>query len=99
MAIDLGRRLQPHVLVDASAAKGIAARRGVGRIRHLDAGSLWVQKHVTDKRLLLSKVAGTINPANLGTKHVERASMFDALKRMGFDYAEGRSSLSLRASL
>ena len=46
--VSLGRDLGIEVLirlhVDASAALGIVERRGVGRVRHLDVGSLWIQE-------------------------------------------------------
>ena len=36
MAQDLGRKLHPIVHTDSTASKGIASRRGVGKIRHLE---------------------------------------------------------------
>eukprot|EP00971_Amphidinium_carterae_P349736 6491191-Amphidinium_carterae.1 len=43
MVADLGRSLHDRLAGDATAAAGIAARRGVGKIRHLDVSSLWLQ--------------------------------------------------------
>ena len=31
------------------AASGIGARRGVGKIRHLETRTLWLQKHITER--------------------------------------------------
>ena len=45
--------------VDASAAIGVATRKGLGRIRHLDTQSLWIQDAVRSKRVALTKVPGT----------------------------------------
>ena len=42
MAADLGIDLTARIHVDASAALGILERRGVGRVRHLDVGALWL---------------------------------------------------------
>ena len=42
MAADFGLQLSPFLHVDASAAIGIAQRKGLGRIRHLDTQSLWI---------------------------------------------------------
>ena len=49
MASDLGADLDLDVFVDATAGKGIATRRGVGKVRHLHTFTLWVQKLVQDK--------------------------------------------------
>ena len=44
LAADLGIVLAARIHVDASAALGILERRGVGRVRHLDVGALWLQE-------------------------------------------------------
>ena len=56
---------------DATAAIGIARRRGMGRIRHLDVTDLWVQEKFTSKAASIDKVLGTENPADILTKHVD----------------------------
>eukprot|EP00971_Amphidinium_carterae_P236426 4692058-Amphidinium_carterae.1 len=55
MARDLGLFAEPRVLVDANACKGIASRRGVGRVRHLHTHILWVQECVAQRRLKIEK--------------------------------------------
>ena len=44
MLKDYGKPMTTHVFGDASAALAIIARRGVGRVRHLDTSYLWVQE-------------------------------------------------------
>ena len=39
----LGMEFLVRLHVDASSALGIIEMRGVGRVRHLDVGSLWIQ--------------------------------------------------------
>ena len=39
------------ILTDSSAARGILARQGVGKVRHLEVKTLWVQDLVKKKRL------------------------------------------------
>jgi hypothetical protein len=75
MCVDLAVHLRPAVLVDATASKGIASRRGVGRVRHLHTQVLWVQAAVAEKRLVILRVKGTENPADLGTKHLAQPEM------------------------
>ena len=69
--ISLGRDLVDEHLVrlhiDASAALGIIGRRGVGRVRHLEVGSLWIQEQQLKRVIGTLKVPGLENPADLLT--------------------------------
>jgi hypothetical protein len=55
---------------DSSAAKSFASRRGLGKARHVQTRSLWLQQAVAERRVLVRKVAGTVNPADLLTKYL-----------------------------
>ena len=68
--LSVGVRLQ--VLTDSSAAKGIASRRGLGKVRHIEVNQLWVQEKVASGAIELSKVQGEVNIADSLTKHVGR---------------------------
>ena len=46
IASDLGISSNVHVRTDSSAAIGICARTGIGRVRHLATGQLWVQERI-----------------------------------------------------
>ena len=70
LAMDLGIPLKLEVLADSSAAIGMCHQAGVGKVRHLAAGELWVQDKVREKDFALVKCLGTHNPADLLTKHV-----------------------------
>jgi hypothetical protein len=72
LAADLGIPTDVKVYADSSAAIGICRRSGIGRVRHLAVGQLWVQERVRTKDILLYKVLGTSNPADALTKHVPR---------------------------
>ena len=54
---------------DSSAAKGIACRRGAGKVKHLETRQLWVQDLVYNTRVQIEKIPRTINPADLFTHH------------------------------
>ena len=43
---DYGRVVDPTVMVDATAAIGIAQRKGLGKLRHIDTQALWIQDAV-----------------------------------------------------
>ena len=98
MAKDLAVEVQPRVLVDASASKGITSRRGVGRARHLHTHTLWVQEAVADRQLRIDKTKGTENVADMGTKHLAQREMAGCMARAGLRLAGGRSKLALRAA-
>ena len=88
-----------HMAGDASAASGIGARRGVGKIRHLETRTLWLQKHITEKEILLRRQKGSENPSDLGTKHLDQATMWKHVAALGNEERDGQSELSLRATL
>ena len=66
---DLGLNVPLRVWTDSSAALGICSRQGLGKLRHLDTHTLWVQQAVRSRRIELKKVLGEENPADLPTKH------------------------------
>ena len=63
------------LLTDSSAAKGIGQRQGAGQLRTLECKTLWVQKAVEDKKIILAKCPGKENLADLGTKAYDRAAL------------------------
>ena len=89
---DLGVGAQLRVWTDSSAAVGICNRQGLGKLRHLDTHTLWIQQAVRTGRVDLRKVLGERNPADLLTKHSlsrERLEMLVALH--GCKYLAGRA--------
>ena len=101
MIRDLGIMMDTPVdlRMDATAGIGIASRRGAGRIRHIHTPALWLQQAVQDRRVAMGKVLGAVNPADFGTKHVDRAVIVHAMKTCGFVTLQGESRLALRAQL
>ena len=70
IASDLGIELALHVKTDSSAAVGICARTGIGKVRHLATGQLWVQERIRSGAFRLYKLPGVDNPGDICTKHV-----------------------------
>ena len=68
LAADLGWDLAVRVWVDSSAAKAIASKTGLGRMRHLEVKYLWVQEALKAGRIEIRKILGTQNPADVATK-------------------------------
>jgi len=78
---DMGWDAKIRLLVDSSAAKSIASRTGLGKLRHLGIKFLWLQEAVRRKKVVLSKVRGDINPADVLTKP---KSLDDMKQLLGF---------------
>ena len=94
MTEDFGDKLDAFMYADASAAIGVAGREGLGRIRHLDTQSLWLQQALRKKRLGLGKVLGTENPSDLMTKHVDAKTLDHHVRIMGCSIVSGRPELA-----
>ena len=57
-----------HVYSDSSAARAVVARRGCGRMKHLQVRDLWLQDQLRDGRIEVRCVGTDVNPADLFTK-------------------------------
>ena len=62
---DLGIVLPVRVWTDSSAAMGICARQGLGKLRHIATHTLWVQDKIRTGAMELRKVRGEVNPADI----------------------------------
>ena len=91
MARDINMHFKLRVHSDATAAIGIARRRGLGKLRHLDVEDLWVQHKVRSKLVELVKVDGKVNPADMFTKYVEHPILSKALQTMNLHSEVGRA--------
>ena len=87
---DLGWHCKIRLLVDSSAAKSIASRTGLGKLRHLEIKFLWLQECVRRGNVVLSKVRGDINPADVLTKPKSLEDMRQLLNFSCIDWCDGR---------
>ena len=55
---------------DATAAIGMVHRLGLGKVRHLTVGDLWIQHHVRSGKIRVSKMSGLENPSDAQTKYL-----------------------------
>ena len=92
MASDLGVMGRLILRADAQAAIGICRRSGIGRVRHLAVGQLWIQEWIRDGAVLLQKVAGDRNPADAATKHLDAKRLQRCCATLGCEPRAGRSS-------
>ena len=90
---DVGIELPLRVWTDSSAAIGICSRQGLGKLRHLDTHTRWIQQAVRTKRVDVRQVDGEQNPADLFNKHsISRQRLDNLLKLYGCRYIEGRAA-------
>ena len=68
---------------DSASARAISQRLGCGRVRHLHAGSLWIQGYVKRRELTVGPIAGALNPADVGTKPLAGPRIRELLFTMG----------------
>ena len=82
-----------RVWTDSSAAMGICGRQGLGKLRHIECHTLWVQQRLRQKEFELRKVRGDVNPADLFTKFMESRVKIDQLIGLfGCEFREGRAA-------
>jgi len=88
---DLGVDIRIRVRTDASAAKGVASRRGLGKIRHnIEVNQLWLQEKVTSGDIKVMKVKGEGNLADASTKALDGPGMIKHSRLTGQGWLEGR---------
>ena len=94
MLRDIGMHTTVTLYSDSSAARGIIHRAGLGKLRPLETGYLWLQAAVAKKRLSVRKVNGAENPADLFTKYLSSADMWKHMEYMQMTSEEGDQKLS-----
>ena len=72
MMQDLGHNREDTIEIktDASAAIGVANRIGIGKVRHIEVNTLWLQEKVFSGDVVLKKVGSEENLADALTKAV-----------------------------
>ena len=57
-------------------------------MRHIEVRELWLQEEVRMGKVVVKKVAGAENPADLMTKFLGKAEVVERLWRMGISWEE-----------
>ena len=89
---DLGITKTAEIYTDSSAALGISQRSGLGKVRHLRTQGLWVQEARQTGRLAYRKVLGSMNPADVLTKHVPAEVLHKHIGALGVEARGGRAN-------
>ena len=88
IGIDIEGPITMELNVDSSAAKAFASRRGAGKMRHIEVRWFWLQEEVRSGRVIVKKVQGIYNPADLMTKYLTSKEIRDRLEWMGMELEE-----------
>ena len=93
MLADLGLKRGIKLKTDASAAKGIASRRGLGKVRHIEVSQLWLQEKVQKGDVEVVKVPGKTNKADALTKPVGGEKITEHIESVEGEVRSGRHAL------
>ena len=84
----------PLVLhTDSSAAKGIASRRGLGKVRHIELCELWLQNQVARGKIVVHKISGADNFSDSLTKSSTSERIMQSMKMTSHEFRVGRHSI------
>lgn len=94
MLKDLRVSLRVVAKTDASAAKSIASRLGVRKVRHIEVNQLWLQGKVANGEVEILRVAGDKNVADALTKPVDGNKVMKHVSKTGGTFEDGRHYLA-----
>ena len=80
-----------HVAIrsDATAAIGMVHRVGLGKVRHLVVGDMWVQHPVRSGKMRVSQMSGMENPGDAQTKYFGPEPLLHQLKACNWVHVDG----------
>ena len=90
---DLGVACTVVLNTDASAAVGLASRRGLGKVRHIEVSQLWLQQRIASGDLKVQKVDGISNLVDALTNHLQKGPLEGHMVSVNLEIREGRRSL------
>ena len=96
LAMDLGSDMKVTMYADSSAAIAIAKRKGAGKLRHINIGLLWIQENTKAEEIVVEKVKGVSNPADMTTKAVNKEKLDKYMSMTKKKVEEGRARGALK---
>ena len=95
LAADWDDELEGEVYTDSTAALGVVARKGAGKLRHVRVGQLWVQEKADNGEIRYRKVRGESNIADILTKPLAVADIKKFMHMASMVALEGRADSAL----
>ena len=90
MLDDLGIKSTVKIITDATAARGMAQRKGLGAVRHVEVHQVWIRDKVHSKEICVEKVGGKSNLADGLTKFVDGKDLAIHVDGIGLENRTGR---------
>ena len=90
MMQDWGIFPKAKMITDATAAMGMAQRKGMGNVRHLETSQMWIQDKVFRRDLEIEKIGGKVNIADALTKHVDSKALAVHVEGIKLERRSGR---------
>ena len=90
-----GFAVKPVSIIDARATEHILHRHGIGKMKHIDAGHLWLQDEVKLNRLRVRRVKSEDNLADLATNAISNKIIRKLAISMGYHCGEKIAKLIL----
>ena len=94
IAKDMGLDLSITLCTDSSAAKRIATRKRLGKVRHLETQTLRVQEKIDEGKVAVKKIGGDRNVADILTMYLTSLRLRSLLADL--TEMEGRHSVAPR---
>ena len=88
--------MKVKMYADSSAAIAIAKRKGAGKLRHINIGLLWIQEKTETEEIVVKKVKGVSNPADMMTKAINKDKLEKYMIMTKQKVEEGRAKEALR---
>ena len=88
----LGHEAQIRIWTDTAAARGLALRSGSGTIKHMETKYFWLQQKEKNQELRIEKIRGTVNPADLMTRHQDGERLVTLCELLNIKRVDGRPS-------
>ena len=90
---ELGHGAQVRIWTDAAAAaRGLALRSGSGAIKHMETKYFWLYQKEKNQELRMEKIRGTVNRADLMTKHLDGKRLVMLCELLNIKRVDGRPS-------
>ena len=93
MLKDLGVSARIRIKTDASVAKSISNRKGLGKQRHIEVNQLWLQDKVRKGEIDIVKIPRDVNAADTMTQHRKAEEIRTHLEITNQEVEGGRHSL------
>ena len=90
MIRELGHEAHVRIWTDAAAARGLALRSGSGAIKHMETKYFRLQQKEKNLKLRIENIRGTVNPADLMTKHLDGKRLVMLCELLNIKHIGGR---------